>query len=106
MTYQLIIFKQRLLINSDLASVQAMQDEIKLLNEKLDYLNIGNQRLHGLYDERGKRIQNLENELNTCDHQNGSNQDCERIIQGMGSRYISSSGISYLILLYGPYNMV
>ena len=95
MTYQLIIFKQRLLINSDLASVQAMQDEIKLLNEKLDYLNIGNRRLHGLYDERGKQIQNLENELDHCEQQKGSNQDCEGMLQGMGSKYISSGDISY-----------
>ena len=63
-----------------------MRDEIKLLNEKLDYLNIGNRRLHGLYDVRGKRIQNLENELDDCEHQNGSNQDCEGMIQGMGSQ--------------------
>ena len=97
MNYQLIIFNWHLLIPSDLASAQAMQDEIKLLNEKLDYLNIGNRRLHGLYDERGKQIQNLENELDTCEHQNGSNQDCEGMIHGMGSKYISSGDIWYII---------
>ena len=90
-------------IYSDPASTQAMQDEIKLLNEKLDYLNDGNRRLHGLYDERGKRIQNLENKLDTCEHQNSSVQDWELMIQGIGSTYIS---ISYQTLLYGPYNMV
>ena len=70
-------------IYSDPTSTQAMHDEIKLLNEKLDYLNVGNRRLHGLYDERGKRIQNLENELDTCEHQNSSGQDCELMIQGI-----------------------
>ena len=50
MTYQLVISYWHLSIPSDLASAQAMQDEIKLLNVKLDYLNIGNRRLHGLTD--------------------------------------------------------
>ena len=40
-----------------------MQDEITLLNEKLDYLNDGNRKLHGLYDDRGKQIQSLQNKL-------------------------------------------
>ena len=53
-----------------------MQDEIKLLNDE-------NRKLQGLYDERGKRIQNLENELDTCEHQNSSGQDCELMIQGI-----------------------
>ena len=95
MTYQLVISYWHLSIPSDLASAQAMQDEIKLLNEKLDYLNIGNRRLHGLYDERGKQIQNLENELDHCEQQKGSNQDCEGMLQGMGSKDISSVDISY-----------
>ena len=63
-------------IHSDPASTQAMQDEIKLLNDE-------NRKLHGLYDESGKRIQNLENELDTCEHQNSSGQDCEFMIQGI-----------------------
>ena len=67
-----------------------MQDEIKLLNEKLDYLNNGNRRLHGLYDERGERIQKLENELDTCQNQNSGNQVLERMIQGIDQNPLSN----------------
>ena len=38
-----------------------MQDEIKLLNEKVDYLNEGNRKLHASYETR---IQKLQNKLN------------------------------------------
>jgi len=101
LTHQLVVFNWRWItsIHSDLASTQAMQDEIKLLNDE-------NRRLHGLYDERGKWIQNLENELDTCEHQNSSGQDCEFMIQGIWSKHISRSSISYETLLYGPYDMV
>ena len=60
-----------------------MKDEIKLLNEKLAYLNDGNRKLHGLYDKRGEKIQNLRSELNTCQDQTESNQHSERLIKGM-----------------------
>ena len=66
----------------DPASTRAMQDEIKLLNVKLDDLNNGNRRLHGLYYERGERIQKLENELDTCQNKNSGNQVLERMIEG------------------------
>ena len=66
-----------------------MQDEIKLLNEKLDYLNEGSRRLHGLYDKSLEETRNLKNKLDTCENQNGSifgtrssNQGCQRIIEG------------------------
>ena len=44
-----------------------MQDEINLLKEKVDYLEDGSRRLHGLYDQRGEKIQNLQNTLNTLE---------------------------------------
>ena len=69
-------------IRLDPASTRAMQDEIKLLNEKLDYLKDGNRRLDGLYYERGERIQKLESELDTCQNQNSGNQVLERMIEG------------------------
>ena len=43
-----------------------MQEEIKLLNEKLVYIEDGSRRLHGLYDKRGEQIQNLQNQFETC----------------------------------------
>ena len=55
-----------------------MQDEIKLLNEKIDYLTDGSRRLHGLYDKRGEQIQHLQNK---CDDSQKSKQDVERNIQ-------------------------
>ena len=63
-----------------------MQQKIKLLNE-------GNQRLHEMYDKRGDQIQNLENQLRTCENQNGSNQVCERLIKGIGQNTFSSRDI-------------
>ena len=82
-----------------------MQNEIKLLNVKLDYLTDGNRRLHGLYDQRGERIQNLENELDTCQNQNSGNQVLERVIEGNDQNTLSNRYILYPVLLYGPYNM-
>ena len=65
-----------------------MQDEIKLLKEKVNYLENGNQRLHASYEVR---TQNLQDRLNTCENQNGAifgmqsdNQVCERKIEGFG----------------------
>ena len=66
-----------------------MQDEINLLNEKLDYLTEGSRRLDGLYNKSLEETRNLKTQLNTCKNQNGaifatqsSNQDCQRIIEG------------------------
>ena len=65
-----------------------MQDEIKLLKEKLVYLENGNRRLHNSYEARN---QDLQNKLDTCESQNGAifglqsnNQICQRKIQGIG----------------------
>ena len=65
-----------------------MQDQIKLLKEKVDYLENGNRRLHALYEAR---TQNLQDRLNTCENQNGAifgiqsnNQVCESKIEGFG----------------------
>jgi len=55
-----------------------MQDEIKLLNEKLVYLTDGSRRLHGLYDKRGEQIQNLQNQFETCEK---SKENVERNIR-------------------------
>ena len=73
----------------DPVSNQAMKDEIKLLNAKLVYLNEGSRRLHGLYNKSLEERRNLEDQLNTCENQNGAlfgtrfnNQGCQRIIEG------------------------
>jgi len=60
-----------------------MEDEIKLLNDR-------NQRLHELNDIRGDQIQNLENQLRTCENQNGSYQVCDRLIKGIDQNTFSS----------------
>ena len=72
-----------------------MQDEIKLLKEKVDYLENGNQRLHASYEAR---TQNLQYRLDTCENQNGAifgikpnNQVCERKIEGFGHTLFQSS---------------
>ena len=77
--------------NSDLASTQAMQDKINLLQQKNDYLENGNRRLHNSYEARN---QDLQNKLDTCESQNGAifglqstNQICERKIKGIGQIY-------------------
>ena len=54
----------------DSASTQAMQDEIKLLNVKLDYLNDGSRRLHGLYDRSNDKVKNLQEDLDSCEKRN------------------------------------
>ena len=51
----------------DLASTQAMQDEINLLNEKVVYLENGNRRLHDSYE---RRDQEQQDKLETCENQN------------------------------------
>ena len=79
------------LINSDSASIEALQDEIKLLNEKLDYLNDGNRRLHGLYDKSMKRAKNIQNDLNSCEKQHlatkSKNHVCEATLVGIVKMY-------------------
>ena len=65
-----------------------MQTEINLLQQKIDYLENGNRRLHNSYEARN---QDLQNKLDTCESQNGAifglqsnNQICQRKIQGIG----------------------
>ena len=72
-----------------------MQNEIKLLKEKVVYLENGNRRLHASYEAR---TQNLQNRLDTCENQNGAilglqsnNQVCERKIEGFGQALLRSS---------------
>ena len=78
-------------IHLDSASTRAMQDEIKLLNEKLVYLNDGSRRLHGLYDKSLAKAKNVQNELDTCEKQNqetrSMNQVFERKIEGIDQKY-------------------
>ena len=57
-----------------------MQDEIKFLKEKVDYL-----------ENKKWDFQNLQDRLDTCENQNGAifgiqsnNQVCERKIEGFG----------------------
>ena len=70
-----------------------MQDEIKLLNEKLDYLTDGSRRLHGLYDKSIAKAKNVQNELDSCEKQKlttiSKNQLCDRTVEGMGQNIIS-----------------
>ena len=72
-----------------------MQDEIKLLNEKLVYLNDGSRRLHGLYDKSMAKAKNLQNELDTCEKRNletrSINQVFEREIEGMYQNILISN---------------
>ena len=67
-----------------------MQNEINLLQQKIDYLENGNRRLHNSYEARN---QDLQNKLDTCESQNGAifglqsnNQICERKIEGTGQK--------------------
>ena len=63
-------------ILSDLASTQTMQDEIKLLNEKVDYLNEGNRKLHASCETRIQKLQNKLNQKETLmDQCQSGNQD-------------------------------
>ena len=71
-----------------------MQDEINLLQQKIDYLENGNRRLHNSYEARN---QDLQNKLDTCESQNGAifgihsnNQICERKIKGIGQIFFQS----------------
>jgi len=70
-----------------------MQDEIKLLNEKLDYLTEGSRRLHGLYDKSIAKAKNVQNELDSCEKQNletiSKNQVCDRKVEGIDQNMIS-----------------
>jgi len=74
-------------MNSDRTSSQAMQDEIILLKEKIDYLENGNRKLHASCETSN---QNLQDKLETCENQNGAifglqsnNQVCERKLKGI-----------------------
>ena len=81
-----------------------MQDEIKLLKEKVHYLENENRRLHASYEAR---TQNLEDRLDTCENQNGAilgmqskNKVCERKIEGFGQiLFRSSENISLLYVM-------
>ena len=70
-----------------------MQNEIKLLNEKLDYLTDGSRRLHGLYDKSIAKAKNVQNELDSCEKQKlatiSKNQLCDRTVEGMDQNIIS-----------------
>ena len=68
-----------------------MQDEINLLQQKIDYLENGNRILHASYEARN---QDLQNKLDTCESQNGAifglqsnNQICERKIKEIDQIY-------------------
>ena len=72
-----------------------MQNEIKLLKEKVVYLENGNRRLHASYEAR---TQNLQYRLDTCENQNGAifgirpnNEVCERKIEGIGQKLFQLS---------------
>ena len=57
------------------------------------FLENDSRKLNGLYDERGKQIQNLQNKLDTCDNGaifgiQGNNQVCELKIEGKGHKLI------------------
>ena len=78
-----------------------MQDEIKLLKEKLDYLEAGNRRLHDSFEARN---QDLQDKLDTCQNQNGallglqsSNQVCEGKIEGIDLKYFQLSQKVYKV---------
>ena len=74
-------------IDLDSAATRAMQDEIKLLNEKLVYLNDGSRRLHGLFNKSIAKAKSLQDKLNTCEKHNlettSINQVFERTIEGL-----------------------
>ena len=68
-----------------------MQNEINLLEKEIVVLEDDNQKLNGLYDERGKQIQILQNELDTCENgaifdMQANNQVCELKIEGNGQK--------------------
>ena len=72
-----------------------MQNEIKLLKEKVVYPENGNRRFYATYEAR---TQNLQYRLDTCENQNGAifgvkpnNQVCERKIEGFGQILFQST---------------
>ena len=90
--------------NLDSASTQAMQNKIKHLQEKVDYLENGNRRLHDSYEARN---QGLQDKLDTCENRNealfgrqSNNQVCERKIKGIGQMFFRSSGNINLKIIY------
>ena len=44
-----------------------MQDEINLLKEKVDFLEDGGRRIHGLYNKCQEQIKILQNKVDTCE---------------------------------------
>ena len=91
-------------MNSDPTSNQAMEDEIKLLKEKIDYLENGNRRLHDSYEARN---QDLQNRLDTCENQNGAifglqsnNQVCERRLKGIVQRFFNCLETLFIMLTF------
>ena len=65
------------------------------MQEKIDYLENGNRRLHDSYEARN---QDLQNRLDTCENQNGAvfglqfnNQVCERKLKGIVQRFFQLS---------------
>ena len=74
--------------------MKTFQDEIKLLNEKLDYLNDGSRRLHGLYMKSIQKAKNLQNELDNCEENLRTTQSkkhvCDRLVEGTSQNIFSS----------------
>ena len=54
-------------IHLDLAVTQAMQEKINLLKEKVDFLEDGGRRIHGLYNKCQEQIKILQNKVDTCE---------------------------------------
>ena len=74
---------------------QAMQNEINLLKEKIVVLEDNNRKLNGLNDEKGKQIQILQNEFDTCENgaifdMQANNKVCELKIKGIGQKFEQS----------------
>ena len=72
-----------------------LQDEIKHLKEKVDYLEDDSRGLNALYNKKREQIKNLQNKLDTCETQNGAifgiqsnKQICERKIEGIDQTYL------------------
>ena len=68
-----------------------MEEEINVLNEKVDYSYEVNQKLAAKDEAKKKEIQNLQNKLYTCENQSNAmfttrsnNQVCERKLEGYG----------------------
>ena len=60
-----------------------MRDEIDLLNQKLNYLNIGSRRLDSLYQKSLKQVKDLQNQLISCEKID-IKDTCGRVVEGNG----------------------